>query len=90
VLVKPKGRRDVRLYFDKAGGLLGKREQQVPGPSSGTEVQQVVVFSDYQEKDGLKLYKKIVALRKGKKLISARVTELEFFEKLDAKVLTKP
>ena len=90
VLVKSTGHRDVRLYFDKASGLLAKREQQVLDPSSGKEVQQEVVFSDYQEKDGLKLYNKIVALRNGKKLISARVTEVEFFEKLDAKVFTKP
>src|SRR5262249_28497899 len=90
VLVKPKGRRDVRLHFDKASGLPVKREQQVLDPSSGKEVQQEVVFSDYQEKDGLKLYKKIVALRKGKKLMSTWVAEVEFFEKLDAKVFTKP
>src|SRR5262245_11479191 len=90
VLVKSKGHRDVKLYFDKANGLLVKREQRVLDPSSNKEIRQEVVFSDYQEKDGLKHYKKIVALRDGKKLLDAKVTDLEFFEKLDAKVFAKP
>jgi hypothetical protein len=90
VLVKSKGHRDVKLYFDSASGLLVKREQRVLDPSSSKEVRQEVIFSDYQEKDGLRHYKKIVALRGGKKVIDARVTDVEFFEKLDAKVFAKP
>jgi hypothetical protein len=90
VLVKSKGHRDVKLYFDNASGLLVKRDQQVLDPSSGKEVRQEVIFSDYQEKDGLKHYKKIVALRDGKMVIDARVTEVEFFDKLEAKVFAKP
>jgi hypothetical protein len=54
ILVNSKGRRDVKLYFDKASGLLVKREHRVLDPASGKEVQQEVIFSDYQEKDGLK------------------------------------
>jgi hypothetical protein len=90
VLVKSKNHRDVKLYFDKATGLLVKREQQVLDPSSGKEVKQEVVFSDYQEKDGLKHYKRIVAFRDGRKVIEAKVTEIQFFEKLDPKVFAKP
>jgi hypothetical protein len=86
VLVKSKGHRDVKLYFDKASGLLVKREQQVLDPSSGKEAKREVVFSDYQKKDGLKHYKKIVAFRDGKKVIEANVTEIQFFERLDPKV----
>jgi hypothetical protein len=90
VLVKSKGHRDVKLYFDKGSGLLVKREQQILDPSSSKEIRQEVIFSDYQEKDGLKHYRKIVGLRDGKKVIDASVTEVEFFEKLDAKVFAKP
>jgi hypothetical protein len=90
VLAKSEGHRDVSLYFDKASGLLVKRQQPVLDPASGREVQQEVVFSDYREKDGLKQYNKIVAYRNGKKVISARVTKVEFFEKLDAKAFAKP
>jgi hypothetical protein len=35
-------------------------------------------------------YQKIIALGDGKKMIDSRVTELEFFEKLDAKVFANP
>ena len=90
VLVKSMGKRDVKLYFDKASGLLVKREHQVLDPASGKEVRQEVIFSDYQQSDGLKHYKKIVALRDGKKVIDAKVTEMEFFRKLDEKVFAKP
>jgi hypothetical protein len=90
VLVKSRGHRGVKLYFDNASGLLVERVQQVLDPSSSKNIQQEVIFSDYQEKDGLKHYKKIIALRDGKKEIEARVTEVEFFEKLDAKVFAKP
>ena len=47
-------------------------------------------FSDYREKDGLKHYRKISALHDGKKFVEGTVTEIEFFEKLDPKVLAKP
>lgn len=90
VLVKSNGHRDVKLYFDKASRLLVKRDQRVLDPSSSKEVRQEVIFSEYQEKDGLKHYKKIVAFRDGRKVIDARVTDLEFFPKLDANVFAKP
>ena len=90
VLVKSKGHRDVKLYFNTTSGLLVKREHRLLDPSSGKEVLQEVIFSDYQEKDGLKHYKKIVALRDGKKVLEARVTEIEFFDKLDESTFSKP
>ena len=59
-------------------------------PVAGKEVTQEVVFGDYSEKDGVKHYRKITALRDGKKLFEGVVTELEFFDKLDDKVFAKP
>ncbi len=90
VLVKAKGHADVKLYFNIASGLLVKREHRLLDSASGKEVLQEVIFSDYQETDGLKHYKKIVCIRDGKKAFDAKVTELEFFDKLDDKVFTKP
>ena len=89
VLVKTKGHRDVKLYFDKSSGLLVKRERRIAG-DAGKETLQEVFFSDYQEKDGLKHYRKISALHDGKKFVEGTVTEIEFFEKLDPKVFAKP
>jgi hypothetical protein len=90
VLIKSKGHRDVKLYFDKSTGLLVKREQKVLDPASGKEVSQEVVFGDYQEKDGVKHYRNIAAYRDGKKIIDAKVLEIEFFDKLEDKVFAKP
>jgi hypothetical protein len=89
VVVKTKGHRDVKLYFDKSSGLLVKRERRIAG-DAGKETLQEVFFSDYQEKDGLKHYRKISALQDGKKLLEGTVTEIEFFDKLDPKVFAKP
>jgi hypothetical protein len=90
LLVKSRGHRDVKLYFEKETGLLAKREHKVLDPATGKEVVQEVVFADYQEKDGLKHYKSITLYRDGKKLIEAKVTGIEFLKKLDAKVFAKP
>jgi hypothetical protein len=90
VLVRSKGHRDVKLFFDKASGLLVKREQKVLEPSSSKEVSQEVVFSDYHEKEGVKHYKRIALYRDGKKLLDGKVMEIEFFDKLDDKVFAKP
>ena len=90
VFVKSKGHRDVKLYFDKSSGLLVKRQHNVLDPVSGKEVSQEVLFSDFQDKDGVKHYRKIAAYRGGKKLFEGKVTELEFFDKLEDKVFARP
>jgi hypothetical protein len=90
VLVKSNGHRDVKLWFDKENGLLVKREHRVIDGAAGKEVTQEVVFSDYRETDGVKHYRALTAYRDGKKVIEAKVGELEFFDKLDQKVFAKP
>ncbi len=86
--MKAKGHRDVKLYFDNETGLLAKRENTLE--AAGKEITQEVFFSDYQEKDGLKHYHKIIAHQNGKKVLEAKVIDLEFFDKLNAKVFAKP
>jgi hypothetical protein len=90
VLVKAKGHRDVKLYFDKESGLLAKREHKVLDSGTGKEVTQEVVFGDYRETDGLKHYRTLTAYRDGKKWVEAKVVELEFFDRLDKKVFARP
>src|SRR5437899_8827181 len=74
VLVKSKGHRDVKLYFDKSSGLLVKRQHNVLDATSGKEVSQEVLLSDFQDKDAVQHYRKIVACRDGKKLFEGTVT----------------
>jgi hypothetical protein len=90
VLIKSKGHRDVKLWFDKENGLLVKREQRVLDSGTGKEVTQEVVFADYREVGGVKHYHTLTAYRDGKKFIEATVREIEFFDKLDKKVFAKP
>jgi len=90
VLLKSKGHREVKLYFDKASGLLVKRAHPVVSPATGMESMQEVVFGDYQEKDGVKHYRKLTAYRDGKKVIDVKVKEIELLDKVDDKVFAKP
>jgi len=89
VQVKCKGHRDVKLYFDKASGLLLKRENIVMD-EPGKEVRQEIFFSEYQDKDNVKCYRKISGFRDGKKFFDGRVVEIEFYNKLDGSVFSMP
>lgn len=90
VLVRCAGHREIKLYFDSTSGLLAKREHWMLDPASGKEVLREVIFSDYQEKDGLKHYKRFIAFCDGTKVFDATVTEIEFIDNLDEKVFAKP
>jgi len=90
VLIKSKGHRDVKLWFDKESGLLAKREHRVLDSGTGKKVTQEVVFSDNRETDGVNHYRTLTAYRDGKKIIEAKVREIELFDKLDKKVFAKP
>jgi hypothetical protein len=90
VRIRSKGHRDVRLYFDMDTGLLVKREHSLFDPASGKEVVQEVYFTDYQDHHGTKYPGKLVAHRGGKIIAEIKVVEVEFFDKLDAKVFAKP
>lgn len=90
VLVKARGHRDVKLYFDKATGLLVRREHQVLDPGANKRVDQAVEFTDHADVDGVKHYKTITAYRDGKKFIAAKVTKVEFLDKVDPKLFAKP
>lgn len=90
VLVKAPGHRDVKLYFSKSTGLLIEREHQVLDPGSGRMVVQEVRFGDYEEQDGVKHYRRIVAYRDGDKTFDGTVTEIEFLKQVDPTVFEKP
>jgi len=90
VLVKSKGHRDVKLYFDKASGLLVNLEHRPGDDGDGDGYLEEIIYSDYQEKDGVKHYTRVIVLHDSNKVSDARVTEIEFFKKLDEKVFAKP
>jgi hypothetical protein len=89
IKVAAKGHRDVKLYFDKESGLLVKRENQIAN-EMGKLVALELFYSDYQEVEGLKLYRKIMAYVEGKEYAEVTITAIKFFDKLDGNVFAKP
>lgn len=90
VVVKSKGHKDVKLYFDKESGLLLKVEHSSLDLLSGKEVLEELLLSDYQDKDGLKYAMKSTLMRDGKKIMDGKVTELEFVDKMDQATFARP
>lgn len=92
VRVSHEGRRDVNLFFDKAGGLLVKVEQQVKDVKGGgdREMTQETFYDDYKEFGGVKHPAKITIKREGKLFVDATMTEVRPVEKLEDSVFAKP
>jgi hypothetical protein len=90
VRVASKGHRDVNLYFDKESGLLAKIERQAVDAMSGQDVAEERIITEYQEADGVKIPKKAVINRDGKKFIEAEVLELKVRDKFDDSEFAKP
>jgi hypothetical protein len=89
VKVTSKGQREVRLYFDKAAGLLAKTEH-VFDDGKGKEVRQEEYYGGYQDVGGIKRPTKVVALRDGKKLMEGEVIDVKYLDKVDEEEFTKP
>jgi hypothetical protein len=81
VRVAGKGQRDLKLYFDRASGLLVKAEHLLDGPG-GKDVVQEAFYGEYRDVGGYRRAGKVVVLRDGKKVMEA--------ELLDARRLDAP
>lgn len=90
VRVSSKGYRDINIYFDKKTDLPVKIERRVLDLSSQQEVNEEKFIIEYQEKDGMKIAKKVLVLRDGKKLMDVEVVEVKFMEKMDDSEFAKP
>jgi hypothetical protein len=90
VKVTSKGRRDVDLYFDKATGMLVKREARVKDEGSGQEVTEESFPSEYKETQGVKHPMKFTTKRDGKIFLEGEATECTLSEKLAADFFAKP
>jgi len=90
ILATSQGRRNVKLYFDKATGLLSKVEHPALDLLSGKEVMEELVLSDYQDKDGLKYAMRSTIYRDGKKIMDGKVTELKLVDTLDRAIFARP
>jgi hypothetical protein len=78
VLVRHRGRRDVKLYFDRTSGLLLKMESKVK--ENGALRTQEIFFSDYTEFGSLLRPRKVVTKRDRKDYTTWEVTSFTALE----------
>jgi hypothetical protein len=91
VKVSQKGHRDVSLYFDKETGFLLKRESRIKDDrASGKEVVQEVLYSDFNESEGVRRPARITVKRDGKLYIEEVISEYKPIEKLAESTFAKP
>ncbi len=90
VKIASKGHRDINVYFDKDTGLIVKSENRALDVQAGQEVSEETFITEYQEVEGLKVGKKVVVHRDGKKLMDAEVTLIKFLDKFDDSEFAKP
>jgi hypothetical protein len=90
IKVAAKGHRDVQLYFDKETGLLTRIERRVADSARGQEVTEERIVKDYQEADGIKLPRKALINRDGKKFMELEIVETKSVDKIDDREFAKP
>jgi hypothetical protein len=89
VRVAGKGQRDLKLYFDRASGLLVKAEHLLDGPG-GQDVVQEAYYGDYRDVGGYRRPGKVVAFRAGKKVMEAFLLEARRLDRIDPIEFTRP
>jgi hypothetical protein len=87
VKVSVKGRRDVRLYFDRETGLLVKKSYQ---PGEGKESVRDEVYSNFKEFEGLKRHTHIAVRLDGKPHAEVELVSIKFLDRVDDKEFGKP
>jgi hypothetical protein len=88
VKVQVKGRKEMRLYFDKETGLLAKTEHLID--EKGKEVRQEEYYSDFKELGGFRRPTKVLALRNGIKIMEAQLIDVKYLDKIDEAEFAKP
>jgi hypothetical protein len=88
VKVESKGHGEVKMYFDKASGLLVKLERQ--STEAGFPVKKEYLFSAHKEFDGVKLPSKRTELLNGKKFVDLTSLSYKFPGKPDDTVFGRP
>ena len=87
--VTGRGRKEMRLYFDKEYGLLVRAENRL-GDGKSKEVRQHFFFGDFKEIGGYKRPTKIRAYRDGREIMEAELLDAKVLEKVDDTEFAKP
>ncbi|MBI3411682.1 MAG: hypothetical protein HY040_25410 [Planctomycetes bacterium] len=90
VKVTHAGHADMHLYFDKNTGLLSKSVHRLKRSGADKEVEQAILYDEYQDFDGLKRPTQLRVLMDGQLYIESNYYGYRLSEKLDDKVFERP
>jgi hypothetical protein len=89
VKVTARGRKELRLYFDKETALLVKTEH-VLDDGQGKEVRQEEFYGDFRDLGGYRRPVRVTAFRDGKKIMEAELTDAKYLDRVDEAEFAKP
>jgi hypothetical protein len=89
VLVTAKGRKDLKMYFDRELGLLVKTEHALED-GSGKQVQQMEFYGDFKDFRGHKRATRVKTFRDGKPVMEAELLDAKYFDRIDDSEFAKP
>ena len=94
VKVTSRGRKELRMYFDKETGLLIKTEHPLDAPGQAgaprKELRQEELYSEFKDIEGFRRPTKMVVLRDGRKLMEAELVDVKYFAHIDDAEFEKP
>ena len=90
IRVSKKGQKDVSLFFDKKTHRVVKTEMRTLDAMSGQEIAQEKFILGYQEKNGMKIAKRVEIQKEGKTFMDIEILDVQALEKLDDSVFAKP
>jgi hypothetical protein len=90
VKVSSPGHRDVYLFFDKANGLLIKRQYHTVDPATQKEVIHEEFSSDFHQVEGILRPLKVVVHQNGRKYLEGELQEVKILGRVEDSVFSKP
>lgn len=89
VRISGRGRKEMRLYFDKEFGLLVRAENRLEA-GKDKEIRQHFFFGDFKEIGGFKRPTKVRAYREGRQIMEAELLDAKPLDKVDETEFAKP
>lgn len=89
VRITGRGRKEMRLYFDKQYGLLVRAENRIDD-GKGKEIRQQFFFGEFKDIGGYKRATKMRTFRDGKEIMTAEMLDAKILDKVDETEFAKP
>jgi hypothetical protein len=89
VRISGRGRKEMRLYFDKEYGLMVRAENRIDD-GKDKEIRQHFFFGDFKEIGGYKRPTKLRAFRDGKQIMEVELLDAKVLDKVDETEFAKP